>query len=177
MRRTISSFVCGFAVAAVAVTFSSPGLAAVVTENPAKPATGQQLEKYCNGLQEKIRGVLGVVNRSIAKVEESKIKSADKSFADRSLLELNAAVTSIGTLNGIIGNSKMTYALAVSVYGYMDEVTESLQRARWQIMASASNNQSTVARDAFNLISDAITNAQATGVQGGRCYMSPYVGG
>jgi hypothetical protein len=176
MRRTTFSFVCGFVVAAAVVTFSSHGFSAE-TQNPARPATGQQLDKYCVGLEAKIVRVRDMVRSSIAQVQQDQAKSADKSFAGRSLQQLNAAIDSIGKLTTQIGTNKMTYALAFSVYGYMDEVTELLQRGRYQIMASASNNQSTIARDAFTSISDAITMAQTTGVQGGRCYMSPYAGG
>ena len=174
MRTTISFFACVFAVAATVVAFSNPGFA-VETKNPAKPATGQQIDKYCNPLKGEIQKVLIAVNDSIKKVQAD--NGPDKSFANSSLQQLNAAVESIGKLNNQIGTSAMTYALAFSVYGHMDEVTEFLQRARYQIMASASNNQSIPARDAFGTISGTITMAQAIGVLAGRCYMSPYVGG
>ena len=181
MHRSTSSLACVLVTAATIFTFSGAAFSQE-TKNPAQPATGQQIPKYCNGLLDDIQRVTDAINLSVTKVKADVSFSANKPApnyskeSQRFLDGPNGALATIDKLKKAVPNPK-TYAEAFVVNGHMDPVTGLLQQSRYQSMASASNNQSAAGRDAFVAITAAIAKSEALAARSGRCYMSPYAGG
>jgi len=181
MRRSTSAFADVLIVAAATLALCGPALS-LDTKNPAKPATGQQIPRFCDRLPAEVQQVTDAIRQSVAKVKLDVAFSKNRTApnypveSQRFLDGPNGALEMIDKLKKNIPDPK-TYAEAVIVNSHMDAVTGLLLQSRYQAMVSASNNQSAAGRDAFLSITEAIAKSEALAVRSGRCYISPYAGG
>jgi hypothetical protein len=177
MYKSLSAFVC----IAAALILAQSALAASPKKLPTPKASGLPKADVCAGIPKHIEDATAAIKKSRAVVEQDwnlsvKAKKPAPSYPKASLDQIDGALKQIDILNGIIATNEMTYALAGgSVFGYMTEAVVLLQRAQWQTLASAGNNQLQQGLESYKLIVTAITKAEDTATQAGFCYISGYL--